>query len=195
MSDGNSRNYKVGYGKPPIQSRFTKGRSGNGRRKRTSNVRNVLEKALGQLITVTEGGKTKKMTMFEIAIRQLPQNALEGRTPSISPIQVPSLKWRIMCGGFCRHSATLVSIPGTVLVRMSVYTTSGAQYASRLLWRGWGRANSRISKIAFRTTKCAEKKGPLTNKPTFVAVPSAPTFLNTRTGALLYFQRDRISFG
>jgi Family of unknown function (DUF5681) len=60
MSDGNSRNYKVGYGKPPIQSRFTKGRSGNGRRKRTSNVRNVLEKALGQLITVTEGGKTKK---------------------------------------------------------------------------------------------------------------------------------------
>jgi len=80
MADDNGPGYKVGYRKPPIHSRFQKGQSGNrrGRRRSTLNHRTVLERTLLKPITVTEGGKPKKMIPLEIVIRQLINKAVKG---------------------------------------------------------------------------------------------------------------------
>lgn len=52
--------YDVGYGKPPVASRFKPGQSGNprGRPKNARNVRTLLAAALAQRITIREGERT-----------------------------------------------------------------------------------------------------------------------------------------
>lgn len=72
--------YDVGYGKPPQDSRFKKGRSGNptGRPKGTRNLETMLERAFQEKVIVTERGKSKKMTKIEVAIRQQMNKAAAG---------------------------------------------------------------------------------------------------------------------
>ncbi len=60
----------VGYGKPPLHSRFQKGKSGNakGRPKGSCNTLKLLNDVLEQKITITQDGKqvkiSKKLTML-----------------------------------------------------------------------------------------------------------------------------------
>src|SRR4051812_4337181 len=58
--DDDDRPYDVGYGRPPKATRFRKGQSGNprGRPKGAQGLRSLLEAALAQQITVSEGGRT-----------------------------------------------------------------------------------------------------------------------------------------
>jgi Family of unknown function (DUF5681) len=81
FTDGDTSEYEVGYGKPPRHSRFQKGQSGNprGRKKGSVNTETALRKAIFELITVRDaGGKTQKMTKFEVACRQLANKAAAG---------------------------------------------------------------------------------------------------------------------
>jgi hypothetical protein len=54
--DRGSGNYPVGYGKPPLHSRFKKGQSGNpaGRRKGSLNFSSVLLATLNEKVVVNE---------------------------------------------------------------------------------------------------------------------------------------------
>lgn len=65
--------YTVGYGKPPVQTRFQPGQSGNpqGRRKGAKNLKTHLAAALDERVTVKEGGKQRKITKLEATIKQL----------------------------------------------------------------------------------------------------------------------------
>ena len=65
--------YTVGYGKPPVQTRFQPGQSGNpqGRRKGAKNWKTHLAAALDERVTVKEGGKQRKITKLEATIKQL----------------------------------------------------------------------------------------------------------------------------
>jgi hypothetical protein len=67
------RNYEVGYGKPPLHSRFKKGRSGNpkGRPRGSKNLSSLLNDALNGWVVVVENGRRKKITKREAIITQL----------------------------------------------------------------------------------------------------------------------------
>ena len=64
--------YEVGYGRPPPQHRFQKGRSGNprGRKSRKLTETELIAKVRDELITMTINGKTRRITAFEAAIRK-----------------------------------------------------------------------------------------------------------------------------
>jgi hypothetical protein len=70
MSDA-ERDYKVGPGKPPLHTRFQKGRSGNPRGRRAKNLSALLVEALNQWVAVTENGRRRRVTKREAMIAQL----------------------------------------------------------------------------------------------------------------------------
>jgi hypothetical protein len=70
MSDA-ERDYKVGPGKPPLHTRFQKGRSGNPRGRRAKNLSALLVEALNQWVAVTENGRRRRVTKREAVITQL----------------------------------------------------------------------------------------------------------------------------
>jgi Family of unknown function (DUF5681) len=65
--------HEVGYGKPPRHSQFVKGLSGNprGRPPGAKNLKSLLNKALNELVVVTENGGSRKITKREAIVTQL----------------------------------------------------------------------------------------------------------------------------
>ena len=72
--------YPIGYGKPPRQTRFKKGQSGNptGRPKGTPNFATALEQALGEQVVVNEGGHRRTVSKLEATVKQLVNKATMG---------------------------------------------------------------------------------------------------------------------
>lgn len=79
MSQDNST-YEVGYGKPPMATRFKRGQSGNpkGRPKTSKNVGKMLEDIFNRKITITEHGVRRDVTMLEAIFRQVANGAAKG---------------------------------------------------------------------------------------------------------------------
>ena len=74
-------NYKVGYRKPPVQTQFKKGQSGNpkGRPKREeAHWARALPDSLEDTFVVTIDGKKKELTMMEIIVERLIEQCLKG---------------------------------------------------------------------------------------------------------------------
>jgi hypothetical protein len=65
--------HEVGYGKPPRHTRFVQGRSGNprGRPPGAKNLKTLLNKALNELVIVTENGGRRKVSKREAIVTQL----------------------------------------------------------------------------------------------------------------------------
>jgi hypothetical protein len=72
--------YAVGYGRPPKQTRFQPGKSGNpaGRRKGSRTVGAILTDIIEQKVPVTENGKTRRMPALEVMLRRLVNDAMRG---------------------------------------------------------------------------------------------------------------------
>jgi Family of unknown function (DUF5681) len=72
--------YQVGYGKPPKERQFKKGISGNrkGRPKGSKNLATLLNEIASELIPLTEGGKSMKVTRLEGVLRIQMNSALKG---------------------------------------------------------------------------------------------------------------------
>jgi hypothetical protein len=77
--------YDVGYGKPPLHTRFRKGQSGNpkGRSKGTKNFATIFMRAMSQSVTIIENGKRKKISKIAAAVTQLANDAARGDKKSI----------------------------------------------------------------------------------------------------------------
>jgi hypothetical protein len=72
--------YDVGFGKPPAESRFKKGRSGNpgGRPRGTRNFKSDLREELAEPVNVREDGRVRTVSSQRAAMKQLRAKALKG---------------------------------------------------------------------------------------------------------------------
>jgi hypothetical protein len=79
---------EVGFGKPPMHSRFRKGCSGNakGRPKGTKNLRTDLTEVLQERITVTEGDRKVRMSKQRAIIKTLVAKTLKGDARSATTL-------------------------------------------------------------------------------------------------------------
>lgn len=69
----------VGYGKPPSASRFRKGQSGNPKGCPRNRTRDIPHDAvLGQMVTIREDGRERRVTAAEAFLLQLTQKGLAG---------------------------------------------------------------------------------------------------------------------
>ena len=75
-----SREYEVGFKKPPKQTQFKPGQSGNpaGRPKGTKNFKTDLEEELQTKIVIREGGKTLQVSKQRALLMSLIANAIKG---------------------------------------------------------------------------------------------------------------------
>jgi hypothetical protein len=75
-----SDSYSVGYGKPPMHSRFRAGQSGNpaGRRKGVRNLMTDVKHTLSTPIKVKEGSRMRKKSTQEGVLMVLREKALRG---------------------------------------------------------------------------------------------------------------------
>ncbi len=85
MTKSSTPSYEVGYGKPPVHSRFQKGQSGNpkGRAKGSRNFATIFTEALMKPVVITENGQRKKISKFAAAMTQLANDAARGDKKSI----------------------------------------------------------------------------------------------------------------
>jgi hypothetical protein len=89
--------YAVGYGKPPLETRFTPGRSGNpkGRPSARKNLRTEVREALTAPITVTMDGRKVKMSKRQAMLEKQTAKAPEGfRSMATRPALSSCLNWR-----------------------------------------------------------------------------------------------------
>ena len=80
-----TRDYEIGYGKPPEHTRFKKGESGNnkGRKKASPQAADVLLNTIHRMISVSENGSRRSMTKLEAAFTQIVNKAVAGNPRSM----------------------------------------------------------------------------------------------------------------
>jgi Family of unknown function (DUF5681) len=71
---------QVGYGRPPVHSRFKPGQSGNpkGRPKGSQNLRTLFNKILREKVSLREGARVRKVSKAEAVLRSLVLGAMKG---------------------------------------------------------------------------------------------------------------------
>ncbi len=86
------RDYEVGYKKPPRETQFQKGQSGNpnGRPKGSNNFKTDLAAELNERVRITEGGETKLLTKQQALIKRTMEKAFKGDMRAIEAL----VKWR-----------------------------------------------------------------------------------------------------
>jgi len=75
--------YQVGYGKPPVKSRFSKGRSGNPTGKRrppdeAEHASRLIRQEVFRLLTIREGDKVTRMPALQAVLRSQITSAAKG---------------------------------------------------------------------------------------------------------------------
>lgn len=70
----------VGYGRPPLHTRFKPGQSGNprGRKKGSRSVASIISSSFDRKVIVTENGRTRKVYVLDAVIIRIQQDALKG---------------------------------------------------------------------------------------------------------------------
>lgn len=73
----------VGYGRPPTATQFKKGQSGNPRGRPRARRRDIpYDFLLGQMVTIREDGRERRVTAAEAFLLQLTKKGLQGDSAS-----------------------------------------------------------------------------------------------------------------
>ena len=85
MASDGKEEYEVGRCKPPRDTRFKKGQSGNpkGRPRGSGNLHTLLFRQLKKKVVIVVDGKRKKITKLEAAMCQLANEAATGKLRNI----------------------------------------------------------------------------------------------------------------
>ncbi|MES0863738.1 DUF5681 domain-containing protein [Ruegeria sp. SCPT10] len=88
MSASDDQDYEVGYRKPPKNTRFRKGQSGNpkGRPKGARGLKTDLRAELSERVTITENGRRKTLTKQQLVMKQLTARAVKADIRAISKL-------------------------------------------------------------------------------------------------------------
>jgi hypothetical protein len=88
MSDDKKKPYEIGYCKPPQNTRFKPGQSGNpkGKPKGAKNLATIVDKAIKERVVVNENGKRRSVSKLEIAVKQLVNKAVLGDQKAITQL-------------------------------------------------------------------------------------------------------------
>ena len=80
QDQGSGENYKVGYKRPPLRSRFQPGVSGNpkGRRKRHLNIKEEIQQVYLRKIGVQDGAKKQHISKIVLLFNRLLNDGLKG---------------------------------------------------------------------------------------------------------------------
>jgi hypothetical protein len=83
-----SDDYEIGYGKPPIPTRFKQGQSGNpkGRPKGSKNLRTDLAEEMSEKVTIREGGHARTVSKQRAMIKAMTAKALNGDINAIAKL-------------------------------------------------------------------------------------------------------------
>jgi hypothetical protein len=78
--DRTQDDYEVGYGKPPKDTRFQKGISGNpkGRPQKSLDFDHELIRESNSLMTINENGQRKRISKHKVVVKQLMKGAMTG---------------------------------------------------------------------------------------------------------------------
>jgi Family of unknown function (DUF5681) len=74
------KEYKVGYGHPPLKTRWKKGESGNPRKKpqRQESIVETVDRLLLSPVKLTLNGETKRVSALEAIVSQLQLKEMSG---------------------------------------------------------------------------------------------------------------------
>jgi len=80
--------YQVGYSRPPRETQFQKGQSGNprGRPRGAQNIATVLNRVLREEVVIHVKGRRKTITKLEFALQQLANKAISGDLPALKQL-------------------------------------------------------------------------------------------------------------
>jgi len=83
---GLNQDYEIGYGRPPKDTQFPPGQSGNpkGRKRKPQSIQVQMEKILQKKVTITEGGKTKLLSRQEVILRNLANKAAKADLKAVA---------------------------------------------------------------------------------------------------------------
>jgi hypothetical protein len=72
--------YEVGYGRPPVATRFAAGNRANpnGRPKGSRSIGAILQAIMRQKIAASENGKTRRIPTLEVILRRLANDAMRS---------------------------------------------------------------------------------------------------------------------
>src|SRR4051795_7174363 len=89
--------YAVGYGKPPVSTRFKKGQSGNphGTRRRRQGIPEAFERALWRRVRVRDGDVFRFQDAIEVMFFNLVAQAVKGDRRAINDVLKIADKLRI----------------------------------------------------------------------------------------------------
>jgi Family of unknown function (DUF5681) len=84
-NDKTPGDYEVGYGKPPKNTQFQKGISGNpkGRPKKSLNFDHELIRESNSLMTINENGQRKRIRKLRGMVKQLTNKAVSGNMSAL----------------------------------------------------------------------------------------------------------------